>query len=238
MRRAMVLLCALPLAGCGSSGPDRPSLDVSASSSLKPAFTEFARQFTGARVEATFSRAPGLGRRPDVIAASAARLPALYRAGLVEKPEVLGSNDLTLAIPAEHYRVDGLATLGRPGVRLAIATGASAAAVSTRAVLARLAPAIRGNVRFRVASSAAVARLVRSHKADAGLAYRTDANGAGLLGIDLPDRLAHHMLYGVAVVKAAPHLRQARAFVAGLKTPGGEDALRHAGLIPGPARPR
>jgi ABC-type molybdate transport system substrate-binding protein len=237
MRRAMVLL-ALPLAGCGSAGADRPPLDVSASSSLKPAVTAYARQFAAARVQATFSGSPGLGRRPDVIVTAAAKLPALYRAGLVEKPQVLGSNDLTLAVPAGPRRVDGLRQLPRRGVRLAIATGASAAAVSTRAVLARLPPAVRGNVRFRVADSAAVARLVRSHRADAGLAYKTDANSAGLLGIDLPDRLARHMTYGVAVVRAAPHLSEARAFVASLKTPVGSRALVRAGLVPGPPRPK
>jgi ABC-type molybdate transport system substrate-binding protein len=237
MRRAMVLL-SLPLVGCGSAGRDRPALDVSAASSLKPAVTAYARQFAAARVQATFSGSPGLGRRADVIVTAAAKLPPLYRAGLVEKPQVLGSNDLTLAVPARRRRVDGLRALPHRGVRLAIVTGASAAAVWTRGVLAQLPPAVRGNVRFRVADSATVARLVRSHKADAGLAYRTDASGAGLLGIDLPDRLARHMSYGVAVVKAAPHLSEARAFVASLKTPVGSRELVRAGLVPGPPRPR
>src|SRR5689334_8006039 len=97
MRRMLVVL-AFPLAGCGGGGSDRPSVDVAAASSLRPAFTAYARTFAGADVRATFSRSPAsaLSRRPrpDVVAAAAAKLPALYRAGLVERPQVLGSNYL------------------------------------------------------------------------------------------------------------------------------------------------
>jgi ABC-type molybdate transport system substrate-binding protein len=195
-------------------------------------------------VQATFSSAPdgALRRRPrpDVVAAPEAKLPALYRAGLVERPQVLGSNDLALAVPKRRPLVNGLRRLGRPGVRLAVVTGGSPAAAYTRAVLARLRPAQRAaverNVRFRVASSAAAAQLVRSHRADAGLVYTTDATD--LLAISLPDYLARHMTYAVAVVKGAAHLGAARAFVASLKTPTGSRALRRAGLLTGPPRPR
>jgi molybdenum ABC transporter molybdate-binding protein len=244
MRRHAVVL-ALALAGCGSAADRRPPLDVAAARSLEPAVTAYARTFTAADVQARFAGSQALaeqlrrGRRPDVVAASAANLPALYRAGLVEKPQVLGSNDLELAVPTRPKRVQGLDDLGRPGARLAIAVGASPAAVSTRKVLARLKPAqrraIEANVRFRVKSSTAAAQLVRSGRADAGLVYKTDATG--LLAIDLPDYLAHHMTYAVAVVKGAAHLAAAREFVASLKTSVGSRALRQAGLLPGPPRP-
>jgi molybdate transport system substrate-binding protein len=242
MRRLLVVL-ALPFAGCGG-GSARTPLDVAAAQSLKPAFTAYARTFAGADVQATFSGSPAsaLGRRPrpDVVAAPVGKLPALYRAGLVERPEVLGSNDLTLAVPKRDPRVNGLKRLYRPGVRLAIVTGGSPGAVYTRMVLARLTPAQRAalmaNVRYRVGSSAAAARLVRTRRADAAIVYTTDATD--LLEISFPDYLARHMTYGVAVVKGAAHLRAARAFVASLKTPTGSRALRRAGLLPGPPRPR
>jgi ABC-type molybdate transport system substrate-binding protein len=241
----MLVLLALPLAACGG-GSARPSLDVAVADTLKPAFSAYARTFAGARIQASVSGAPAnaLRRRPrpDVLAAPAAKLPALYRAGLVERPQVLGSNDLTLAVPTRRQRVSGLKQLYHPGARfaLAIVTGASPAAASTRMVFARLEPAqraaIEGYVRFRVASSAAAARLVRTRRADAALVYSTDATD--LLPISLPDYLARHMTYGVAVVKGAKHLGAARRFVASLKTPGGTRALRQAGLNPGPPRPR
>jgi molybdate transport system substrate-binding protein len=242
MRRLLVVL-ALPLAGCGG-GSHRPPLDVAAARSLKPAFSAYARTFAGADVQASFSDSPAkaLRRRPrpDVVAALAANLPALYRAGLVERPEVLGSNDLMLAVPRRERRVSGLERLYRPGVRLAVVTGASPAAVYTRMVLARMKPAqrsaVEGNVHFRVDSSAAAARLVRSRRADAAIIYKTDASD--LLPISLPDYLARHMTYGVAVVKGAAHPAEARAFVASLKTPTGSRALRRAGLMTGPPRPR
>jgi molybdate transport system substrate-binding protein len=243
MRRLLVVVVALPLAGCGGAGSHRPPLDVAAAQSLKPAFSAYARAFAAANVQATFSRSPAgalrRGPRPDVVAAPAATLPALYRAGLVEKPQVLGSNDLMLAVPTRKRRVDGLKRLYRPGVRLAIVTGASPAAAYTRMVLARLSPAQRAaleaNVRFRVDSSAAAARLVLTRRADAAIVYKTDATR--LLPISLPDYLARHMTYGVAVVKGAKHPAQARAFVASLKTPTGSRALRRAGLMTGPPRP-
>jgi molybdate transport system substrate-binding protein len=243
MRRLLVVVAALPLAGCGG-GSSRPPLDVAAAQSLKPAIRAYARAFSGANVQATFSRSPAgalrRGPRPDVVAALAATLPALYRAGLVEKPEVLGSNDLTLAVPTRKRRVSGLERLYRPGVRLAIVTGASPAAAYTRMVLARMEPAQRAalerNVHFRVDSSSAAARLVLSHRADAAIVYTTDATD--LLPISLPDFLARHMTYGVAVVKGAKHPARARAFVASLKTPAGSRALRRAGLLTGKPRPR
>jgi ABC-type molybdate transport system substrate-binding protein len=242
MRRLLVVL-ALLLAGCGG-GSARPPLDLAAAQSLKPAFTAYARTFAGADVQATFSGSPASavrrGPRPDVVAAPVSKLPALYRAGLVEQPQVLASIDLALAVPLRNPRVTGLERLYRPGVRLAIVTGASPAAAYTRMVLARLTPAqraaVQGNVRYRVGSSADAARLVLSREADAALVYRTDTTG--LLAIDLPDYLARHMTYGVAVVKGAAHLRIARAFVASLKTPTGSRTLRRAGLVPGPPRPR
>ncbi len=241
MRRMLVAL-ALPFAGCGA-GPERPRLDVAAAQSLKPALGAYARAFAGAAVQASFSRSPvsALRRRPqpDILAARSADLPALYRAGLVERPQVLGSNDLALAVPQRRHRVNGLERLRRPRVRLAIVAGASPAAVYTRMVFAKMKPAerraIQANVRFRVGSSAAAARLVRSRRADAALVYTTDA--AGLLPISLPDYLARHMTYSVAVVRGAAHLNAARAFVASLKTPAGRRALRQAGLLPGPPRP-
>ena len=170
-----------------------------------------------------------------MIAAPAAQLPALYRAGLVEKPQVLGTNDLTLAVPARHRRVNGLDELGRPGVRLPSPRGPRRPPCGRAPCSPAWTPQSGRQRGFRVAGSAAVARLVRTHKADAGLTYATDAASAGLLGIDLPDYLARHVTYGVAVVKAAPHLRQARAFVAGLKTAGGHPvaAARRPGPRPG-----
>jgi ABC-type molybdate transport system substrate-binding protein len=239
----MLVVLALPLAGCGA-GSARPPLDVAAAQSLKPAFTAYARTFPGADVQETFSTSPATALRrrprPDVVAAPAAKLPALYRAGLVEQPQVLGSDDLMLAVPTRGRRVRGLEQIPRPGIRLAIITGASPAAVATRLVFARMKPvqrdAIMAHVGFHVDSSAAAARLVRSRHADAAIVYKTDTNG--LFAIDLPDFLAPHMTYGVAVVKGAAHPAAARAFVASLKTPTGRRTLRKAGLLPGPPRPR
>src|SRR4051794_30198578 len=115
MRRMLVVL-ALPLAGCGG-GSAPPPLDVAAAQSLKPAFTAYARTFPGADLQATFSGSPASllrrGPRPDVVAAPAGSLPALYRAGLVERPQVLGSTDLTLAVPKRNRRVGGLTQIPR-----------------------------------------------------------------------------------------------------------------------------
>jgi ABC-type molybdate transport system substrate-binding protein len=247
MRRTAVLL-ALLAAGCGSDRPSEPRLQVAAARALEPAFTTYARGFPGAAVQFDVPRA--LARRvrreprPDVVAAPSRALPALYSAGLVEKPRDFAQNDLVLVVPVRHARANGVDQLGRRRVRIALGRADSPVGMSTRMVLARLQPgeraAIERNVRAQAADSAALARLVAEHRADAAFVYMTEARRwrKSLLSIDLSDRLAPRVRFGIAVVRGAAHPRAARAFVAGLGKPAGRHALTAAGFLTAPFRPR
>jgi molybdate transport system substrate-binding protein len=247
MRRTAVLL-ALLAAGCGADRPSQPRLQVAAARALQPAFSRYARGFPGAAVRFDVPRALAervrRRPRPDVVAAPSRTLPALYSAGLVEKPRDFAQNDLVLLVPIRHPRVGGIKQLVRPGVRIALGSADSPVGMSTAMVLERLPArqraAIERNVRAHAADSAALARLVAEHRADAAFVYMTEARRwrRSMLPIDLADRLAPRVRFGIAVVRGAAHPRAARAFVAGLRTPAGRHALTAAGFLTAPFRPR
>jgi molybdate transport system substrate-binding protein len=247
MRRLTVLLTLLA-AGCGSDRPPQPRLQVTAARALAPALVVYARGFPGASVH--FAGASALadrirrGPRPDLVAAPSGALPPLYSAGLVEKPRDFAQNDLMLVVPLRHPRVGGLKQLSGSDVRIALGRDGSPVGTSTRMVLDRLGAAERAailrNVRDRAGDSAALARLVMERRVDAAFVYRTEAERwrGRLLAIDLSDRLAPRVRFGIALVRGAAHPRAARAFVAGLDKAPGRHALNAAGFVTAPFRPR
>src|SRR4051812_39814814 len=149
MRCALIVAVVIALSGCGG---DDPHLTVSAASSLKQAFTAYRPaerySFAGSDQLAAQIRA---GARPDVFAAANTKLPNdLYAAGLVEKPKVFATNRLVMAVPPGS-KIDALADLARPGVKIATGSPDVPVGAYTRQVLGRLDPklgdAILKNVR-------------------------------------------------------------------------------------------
>ena len=266
-RPAMVVVAAAVVvalaAGCGSSGgggtgdttgtaataaKDRPAIAVSAATSLKTAFTEYADGFTAADVKLQFAGSDALaaqieqGVRPDVFAAANTKLPdKLAKAGLVGPPTVFAGNRLVLAVPADDAKVTSLADLSKPGVT--IATGAAGVPIGdyTRKVLARLPAAQRAailaNVRSREPDVGGIVGKLSQGAVDAGLVYVTDvtASGGRLKAIELPPSVRPQVAYGVAVVTGSKHAKQAHAFIVGLLTGKGRAALAKAGFEPPPA---
>src|SRR5689334_24079694 len=117
MRRMVMLLALLTLAGCGGEGG---GLVVSAASSLKGAFTEYGgAKFSFAGSDELAAQIQQ-GVKPDVFASANTKLPdALYAKKLVDKPIVFAANRLVLAVPKDS-KVGSLADLERPGMKLAI----------------------------------------------------------------------------------------------------------------------
>jgi molybdate transport system substrate-binding protein len=242
MRRLLLLLLTLFAAGCGSS--DKPTLTVSAATSLKSAFTAYGRDFGAATVRASFAGSDELaaqirqGVRPDVFASANTRLPdELYKQGLVEKPVVFAANRLVLAVPASGAKVTGLSDLAKPGTTIAMGSASVPIGSYTRKVLAKLpaaqARAILANVRSNEPDVGGVVGKITQGAVDAGFVYVTDVRAADgkLRAIDLPASLQPQVAYGVAVVKGAKHPAQAQAFVDGLVKGDGRKQLDAAGFM-------
>lgn len=252
------LLCAALLmsAGCGSddggdsgsAGASQPALTVSAAASLKQAFTAYGKQFPDASARFSFAASDELaaqiqqGVKPDVFASANTKLPdQLFAKGLVEKPTVFAGNRLVLAVPADASKITSLADVQKSGVRLAIGSARVPIGSYTRSVLEQLpaaqSKAILANVRSEEPDVAGIVGKLTRGAVDAGFVYITDVQGTGgkLKAIELPDSLQPSVAYGAAVVKGAKHPEQAKAFIDGLLSGAGQQALKDVGFDPPPA---
>ena len=237
MRRiaAAGLAAALALAGCGASSAGGSRLTVLAAASLAEAFDAFpagmavAYGYAGshqlvAQVEA--------GAPADVVAtADEASMDRLVRTGLVEAPQVFARNRLAVAVrPDNPERVAGLADLGRPGLRVALADPAVPAGRYAAQALERAGVAVRP-VSLELDVKAVVAR-VRSGEAHAGIVYATDVGGStGVEGVAIPEAANVVASYPVAVVAASDDREAARAFVERLLDRPGREALARRGFL-------
>lgn len=255
MRRALVPLLALgaafALPACGAAAGEeaggRPVLTISAASSLKSAFEDYARSRQGPSPRFSFAGSNQLaaqirrGARPDVYAAASTMLPrALFEEGLVGRPLVFASNELVIAVPAGAGGIDSMRDLARPGVEIAAGALRVPVGAYTRELLSRLRAderhAILANVRSNEPDVASIVGKLVKGSADAGFVYRTDVRAAGgaLRAIALPDELRPRVAYAAAVVEGARAPAAARAFVRGLRDGRGAEALRSAGFEPAP----
>src|SRR3954462_644730 len=157
MRR--LLIACLLLAACGGSSDSRPTLTVSAATSLKTAMTAYAGDFEDATVRASFAGSDELaaqirqGVKPDVFASANTKLPdQLYKEGLVEKPRVFAANQLVLAVPADGT-VTTLEDLAKPGTKIAMGSETVPVGSYTRKVIAKLAPGMRSRILANVRSN-------------------------------------------------------------------------------------
>jgi molybdate transport system substrate-binding protein len=249
------LLAALPVAvGCGSSsssgsgsgGGSRPSLTVSAATSLKSAFTAYGERFAAADARFSFAGSDELaaqiqqGVKPDVFAAANTKLPdALYAKKLVGKPVVFAANRLVLAV-GKGSPISSLDDLAKPGHKLVIGSASVPIGSYTRQVLAKLpgeqSERILAQVRSNEPDVGGIVGKLTQGAADAGFVYVTDvrATQGALKAIELPAAVQPRVAYGVAVVQGAKHPKQAQAFVNGLLGGAGRDELRKAGFEPPP----
>lgn len=247
---------AATASGCGSDddsqgtgttggGGDRPTLVVSAATSLKKAFSAYGEQFGDADVKLSFAGSDQLaaqirqGVAPDVYAAANTTLPdQLFTDGLVERPIVFAANRLVIAVPARGSKIRSIEDLAKPGVTIAAGSATVPVGSYTRKVLARVPAATRArivaNIRSNEPDVGGVTGKVVQGAVDAGFVYVTDveATGGKLRAVDLPSRLKPRGAYGIAIVKGSKHRPQAKAFIRGLLSGSGQQTLRSAGFEP------
>jgi molybdate transport system substrate-binding protein len=261
VRRPFALLLLVPalalgLAACGSGddgasastdGGSSSELTVSAAASLNDAFTAYAKAFTGGTVRLSFAGSDELaaqirqGVKPDVYAAANTKFPdELYAEKLVEKPVVFAQNTLVLAVPADS-EIASLDDLTQPGVTIAMGSETVPVGAYTREVLAGLPEARReailANVRSNEPDVAGVVGKLTQGAVNAGFVYATDvtATDGKLKAIDLPANLEPQVSYGAAVVVGAENPTAAKAFIDGLLSGPGAEALKGSGFLPPPS---
>lgn len=259
MRRvlpAALLAVTLLATGCGAGSSDgdgaKPRLVVSAAASLKAAFTEYGRRFPDADVSYSFAGSDVLaaqiraGARPDVYAAANTSLPdALYAvdqiAGL---PKRFASNELVLAKQAGDDSIRSLADIQRKGVRLAVGNGSVPVGTYTQRVLDYLPAAqrnaIRANVRSAEPDVTGIVGKLTQGAVDAGFLYATDvsATNGKLEAIHLPKVMQPVVEYAITIVNGTKHPAEAKAFIIGLLSGSGRDALDKEGFgLPAKALP-
>lgn len=241
----MVTAVAVAVAGCGADGDGTPEIRVSAATSLKTAFTDYADGLDDVDARLSFAGSDQLagqirsGVRPDVFAAANAKLPrALFAEGLVERPVAFARNRLVLAVAADERGIRGIDDLTARGRSLAIGAADVPVGDYTRTVLGRLPDATERAVLAAVRSEepdvGGVVGKIAEGAVDAGFVYATDVRAAGgrLRAITLPASLQPDVVYEVAVVREARDRAAAQRFVDGLLTGRGAAALRRAGFLP------
>jgi molybdate transport system substrate-binding protein len=251
MRRVAILAGVVVLAGLtgcgGSSGANkRPQLIVSAASSLRTAFSDYADSFRPAVVRLSFGGSDELatqiraGGRADVFAAANTKLPAaLFKEGKVERPVDFTANRLVLAVPSDS-NVKSLDGIAKPGIKLAIGSASVPVGAYTRQVLAALPSVERNRILANVKTAepdvAGIIGKLTQGAVNAGFVYATDvtATHGQLRALQLPARLEPTVVYAAAVIKGTSHHEQAKAFIDGLVGGKGQAALRSAGFLPVP----
>jgi len=236
-------------AGCGSddsgstSGTKNETLDVYAAASLTGVFTELGKTFEhdhpGVEVAFSFGGSSDLvtqiqqGAPADVFAsADSKNMDKLTAESLTgQTPEDFASNTLEIVTPPDNPAgIDSLGDLARKGVDLVICApevpcGSAAAKVEESAHLTFTPVSEEQSVKDVLAKVAA-------GEADAGLVYVTDVQAAGdtVHGVTFPEAASAVNTYPIATVADSKHADLAKAFVALVLGPVGQQALAGAGF--------
>jgi molybdate transport system substrate-binding protein len=215
---ALALAAALPAGTPASGGAVAPTVFAAASlTEVFPKIDSRARyNFAGSDQLAVQIQQ---GAPADVFAAASPKHPELlYQQGLVEKPIRFATNTLVLIVPRSNpAKIHSVMDLTRPGVKLVIGDPTVPVGSYTRTVLTTLgimAPVMK-NVVSQEADVKGVLGKVVLGEADAGFVYATDVRPVlGKVGvIRIRESAQPHVVYEVAVVRKAPHLQAAYAFV-------------------------
>ncbi|RMH68058.1 MAG: molybdate ABC transporter substrate-binding protein [Bacteroidetes bacterium] len=253
------------MGGCGVDAGSTPAprsvtLTVFAAASLAEAFEAVAEAFEAAHPGVTvrlhlagsqqLAQQLRLGAPADVLAtAGLVPMQVAVEAGRVAPgaPQVIARNRLVAVVPPGNpARLDRLADLARPGLRLVLADAVVPAGAYTQAFLekASVPPGlgvdfgdrVRANVVSYEQNVRAVLTKVRLGEADAGIVYASDVVAApDLVRLTIPETLNVEAVYPIAPLVDSPRPAEAQAFVAFVCSPEGRRLLARHGLLPPPA---
>jgi molybdate transport system substrate-binding protein len=215
-----------PAIAAGKGGGPQGQIVVHAAGTLTKTFQQLARLFQEAYpntavaldfgTSATHAQHIVDGAPVDVfVSADPAATATVTTAGLVDgKPSLLALDALVIAVPkANAAKVQGLADLTRPGVRVALCAEPAPCGTAARRILT----AAGTNVQpVSVAPDAATALAsVQSGGADAALVYRTEAAVAGdaVVTFDFAQAVKAADRYSVVMVTSGKNRTGANYFV-------------------------
>jgi molybdate transport system substrate-binding protein len=219
------------------SSPSGIQATVLAAASLTKVFPEIAPN-----AKYTFGGSGALetdieqGAPADVFAAASPKQPAeLAAKGLVDKPVEFATNTLVMIVPKDNpARIKSVRDITRPGVKLVICDATVPCGDYARTAFKNLGitGAAMKNVVSQTTDVTQTVAQVALGQADVGFVYITDADAAGgkVSVVRLPAQAKPGAEDYIAVVKSAPHLAAAKAFVAQILSPAGQAKLRAAGF--------
>lgn len=231
---------------------------VFAAASLTEAFrglgAEYRRQHPGVVVRLDFGGSQQLARQLDqgaragVFASADERwMNFVAERRLLDGPAVVfARNRLTVIVPAANPGgIRRLEDLARPGVKLVLAAAAVPAGRYAREAIARLAvlrgfpPVYERRVLANVVSEEETVRgvvaKVQLGEADAGIVYASDVSPAveaAVQALAIPDSANVTASYPIAVLAGAANRLDARAFVALVRSPAGQELLARYRFLP------
>jgi molybdate transport system substrate-binding protein len=233
-------------------------LTVFAASSLTEVFTEIAQGFEaaqpGLRVTLSFGGSPQLrtqieqGARADVFAAAnVEQMDLAVRNGVVAgTPRLFAGNRLAVVVPRDTAgRVQTLADLARPGLKIVLAQRDVPVGAYAREVIQKLAaepgasPDYAERVLRNVVSEEPNVRQVLAKvqlgEADAAIVYTTDvtpATASAVRQLPVPDGANVVARYPIARIAGSSNADAAEAFIAYVLSPAGQESLKRSGFLP------
>lgn len=254
MRRApRSLALAVAITAFAFAPARAETIRVFAAASLAEAFQDVAALFRAQNprdaVEFNFAGSQVLraqieeGAPADLFApADHAQMDALAKRGLAEPEAVFARNRLVVVTPRAIPKVQRLADLARPGVRIVVADPNvpvgryTAQALDKMSRVEELGDDFRARVMANVVSHETNVRAVLAKTAldevDAGFVYATDARTAAakVASLEIPDRMNVIAEYPIALVSESAAKACGARFVALLHSEAGQAILRNRGF--------
>jgi ABC-type molybdate transport system substrate-binding protein len=167
----------------------------------------------------------------DVFAgADDAAYASLLRRGRIGPPVAVASTRLVLIVPRRGKDVRKVSGLGRRGVSLLIARSSVSFGAGARTVLLRLhLSAVLRRATTTPDTAGQIAARVAASKADAALLYECDLTKAvkrKLRVLAIPAAAHPGVTFAIAVVKTSRYPAPASAYIAKVRSPAGQAALR------------
>ena len=251
---ALLAAAAVALAGCSAASAGAPApttsgtkvagtVTVFAAASLTKTFTALGTAFEAAHpgTEVTFSFAGSsdlvsqltAGAPADVFAsADQANMRKAVAGEVIEgSPVDFATNVLAIVVPPGNpAHVTRFADLASPSVKTVICAPQVPCGAATATV--EKSTGVTLHAVSEESSVTDVLGKVSSGEADAGIVYRTDAEGAGsrVESIPFPEAAKTVNVYPIAAVAHASNAAGAAAFIAYVAGPAGRKALAAAGF--------